>query len=98
MRSEVASCCWPFCARLVDIGSGRRARSFRSRNPRFTDPSGLTVPRCSGMLSTVGDWRSDSGDPMELLATSMPDACVPCAAGTTRFRRLMTDFFMVTGR
>jgi hypothetical protein len=34
---------------------------------------------------------------MELLAASNPEAWVPCAAGTTRFLRLMTDFFMVSG-
>lgn len=33
---------------------------------------------------------------MVLLATSVP--WFPCAAGTTRFRRLITDFFIVTGR
>jgi hypothetical protein len=60
----------------------------------LTDPSGLMLPR--GADSAGGDACSDSGDSIELLP-SIPEACVPCAAGTTRFRRLITDFFMVTG-
>ena len=90
MRSEVGSCC-PFCERIDGSGSSPRPGSLRMRNPRFTDPSGFMLPRSPG-----GDWRSGSGEPMELFATSI--AWEPCAAGTTRFRRLMIDFFIVTGR
>jgi hypothetical protein len=86
--------CWLVCGLLVDIGSGSNA--LPCRNPRLTLPSGLMPPLPSASLG--GDARSESGEPMELLATSRPDAWPICAAGTTRFRRLMTDFFMVTGR
>lgn len=94
MRSELGSC--PFCDREVETGSGRidRPWSFRIRKPRFTEPSEFKLPRGA---SGGGDGLSDSGDPIELLATSIPEACVPWEAGTTRFRRLMTDFFIVTG-
>lgn len=64
------------------------------RNPKFTDPSEFMLPRGA---SAGGEGLSDSGDPTELLATSIPEACVPWEAGTTRFRRLITDFFIVTG-
>lgn len=74
VRSELGSA-WPFAARLVETGSGRRARpaSFRIRNPRFTEPSGFMDPRWD-WDSVGGLCRSESGEPIELFATSMPDA------------------------
>ncbi len=93
VRSELS----PFCPRLDWIGSGSKDRpwSSRRRNPRLTDPSGLMLPRGA---SSGGEGLSDSGDPIGLPAASTPEACIPWVAGTTRFRRLITDFFMVTGR
>ena len=88
IRSELGNCC-P-CPRAA-VGSGR----LRSLNPRFTEPSGFMLPLCE---SAGGEPLSDSGDPIELLATSIPPICDPWAAGTTRFRLLITDFFIVTGR
>lgn len=47
MRSAAGSALLWFATRLVETGSGRRARpaSFRIRNPRFTEPSGFKDPR-----------------------------------------------------
>jgi hypothetical protein len=72
VRSDIGSCCWPL--RTVE-GSGSIARPcpLRRRNPRFTEPSGLMLPRGSG-VPAGGDTPSDSGDPMELFAISIPDA------------------------
>lgn len=78
----------------MDTGSGNIFRGCSSRrNPRLIEPSWFTLPRWSD--SRVGDCRSDSGDPMDVSAVL---AWASGPAGTTRFRRLMTDFFMVTGR
>lgn len=88
MRSGLGNC-W----RMEGSGSRPWPWGFRNRKPRLIEPSGFVVPRSAG---AGGEARSDSGEPMELLATSI--ACVPCAAGTTRFLRFMIDFFIVTGR
>lgn len=45
-----------------------------------------------------GEACSDSGEPIDVLPPSMEGAVPFAATGTTRFRRFMTDFFIVTGR
>lgn len=65
--------------------------SCRRRRPRLTEPSGFTDPRS---LTSSGDGEFASTDSIGMLLS----CAASCEAGMTRFLRLMTDFFIVTGR
>jgi hypothetical protein len=81
---------------VLSGGLGRMAIcrcSCRLLMPKFTDPSAFIVPLSGVPSDTVPGVSIDSIGP-----PTSSSSGEPCEAGMIRFRLLITDFFIVTGR